>query len=104
MRQMSLWESKSSLCLLLTLQSFITLQIQVWIREAGMDAWVDAVGNVHGRLNGSNPSLPTLFLGSHYDTVLDAGRSAMCAGSTCFAFCYNPYNLSLFAGMTGPWA
>ena len=39
-----------------------------------MDSWVDAVGNVHGRLNGSDPTLPALFLGSHYDTVLDAGR------------------------------
>ena len=49
-------------------------QIQAWIQDAGMDSWVDAVGNVHGRLNGSDPSLPALFLGSHYDTVLDAGR------------------------------
>lgn len=42
--------------------------------DAGMDSWVDAVGNVHGRLNGSDPTLPALFIGSHYDTVLDAGR------------------------------
>ncbi len=44
--------------------------MQAWIQ----DAWVDAVGNVHGRLNGSEPALPALLMGSHYDTVLDAGR------------------------------
>ena len=50
------------------------IQIRDWIQDAGMEAWVDVVGNVHGRLNGSDPSLPALILGSHYDTVLDAGR------------------------------
>lgn len=36
--------------------------------------WQDSVANVHGRLRGSNESLPELVIGSHYDTVLDAGR------------------------------
>jgi allantoate deiminase len=45
----------------------------MWMREAGMKVWTDVVGNVHGQLEGSDPSLPMLLIGSHYDTVLDAG-------------------------------
>ena len=44
----------------------------------------------HGRLNGSDPLLPALFLGSHYDTVLDAGRLVSMAG---FLFCSIQWNL-----------
>ena len=39
-----------------------------------MESWIDAVGNVHGRINGSDPSLGAILIGSHYDTVLDAGK------------------------------
>ncbi len=39
-----------------------------------MESWIDAVGNVHGRINGSFPNSPALVLGSHYDTVLDGGK------------------------------
>ena len=39
-----------------------------------MEAWTDVVGNVHGRVNGSDPLQPELLVGSHYDTVLDAGK------------------------------
>ncbi|KAG1667557.1 hypothetical protein FOA52_014637 [Chlamydomonas sp. UWO 241] len=45
-----------------------------WMKDAGMEAWVDVVGNVHGRITGSDASLPALFFGSHYDTVKDAGK------------------------------
>ncbi|HTV79431.1 MAG TPA: allantoate amidohydrolase [Steroidobacteraceae bacterium] len=45
-----------------------------WLREAGMRAHVDAMGNVTGRLEGRVPGLPALVLGSHLDTVRDAGR------------------------------
>ncbi|WP_336603869.1 allantoate amidohydrolase [Agromyces seonyuensis] len=45
-----------------------------WIREAGLNARVDAAGNVCGRLEGVEPGLPALLLGSHLDTVPDAGR------------------------------
>ncbi|GAX82684.1 hypothetical protein CEUSTIGMA_g10110.t1 [Chlamydomonas eustigma] len=48
-------------------------QLEVWMREAGMKAWTDSVGNVHGQLDGSYSDLPMLMIGSHYDTVLDAG-------------------------------
>jgi allantoate deiminase len=45
-----------------------------WMREAGMSAHLDAVGNVCGRYEGDKPGLPCLMLGSHYDTVRDAGK------------------------------
>ena len=45
-----------------------------WMRDAGMRAEVDAVGNVAGRYEGEQPGLPCLMLGSHLDTVRDAGR------------------------------
>ena len=45
-----------------------------WMREAGMRAHLDAIGNVCGRYEGASPGLPCLILGSHYDTVRDAGK------------------------------
>jgi allantoate deiminase len=45
-----------------------------WMRSAGMSAHLDAIGNVCGRYEGERPSLPCLMLGSHYDTVRDAGK------------------------------
>jgi allantoate deiminase len=45
-----------------------------WMREAGMAAHLDAIGNVCGRYEGDRPRLPCLMLGSHYDTVRDAGK------------------------------
>lgn len=45
-----------------------------WMTEAGLSAWQDPAGNQCGRLEGSTPGLPALLLGSHIDTVSDAGR------------------------------
>lgn len=45
-----------------------------WMREAGMRVHLDAIGNVCGRYEGERPGLPCLMLGSHYDTVRDAGK------------------------------
>ena len=42
-----------------------------WMRELGMTVWVDAVGNLRG-LRG-DPEEPRLQIGSHLDTVPDAG-------------------------------
>ena len=39
-----------------------------------MRAHLDAIGNVCGRYEGDAPGLPCLMLGSHYDTVRDAGK------------------------------
>jgi allantoate deiminase len=45
-----------------------------WMREAGMATRQDAIGNVVGRYEGKRDGLPCLMLGSHLDTVRDAGR------------------------------
>jgi allantoate deiminase len=48
--------------------------IMTWMGEAGMSAHMDAIGNVCGRYEGDRVGLPCLMLGSHYDTVRDAGK------------------------------
>lgn len=45
-----------------------------WMREAGLAIREDAVGNLIGRREGPKPGAKTLLLGSHLDTVRDAGR------------------------------
>jgi len=45
-----------------------------WMREAGMQARVDAIGNVVGSYESDASGRPSLVLGSHLDTVRDAGR------------------------------
>jgi allantoate deiminase len=48
--------------------------VEQWMREAGLSTWQDPAGNMCGRLEGATPGLPALLLGSHIDTVPDAGR------------------------------
>jgi allantoate deiminase len=45
-----------------------------WMRDAGMQAKLDAIGNAAGRYEGDRPGLACLMLGSHLDTVRDAGK------------------------------
>jgi len=47
--------------------------VAVWMREAGLQTRVDAAGNVVGRREGDRPGLPCLMLGSHLDSVRNAG-------------------------------
>ncbi len=42
-----------------------------WMRELGMDVRVDAVGNLRGIYG--DPGAPRLVIGSHLDTVPNAG-------------------------------
>ena len=49
-------------------------RVAAWMREAGMRARLDATGSVVGRYEGATPDAPALLLGSHIDTVRDAGR------------------------------
>lgn len=45
------------------------------MQEAGFDdVFTDDVGNVVGRWLGKQPHLPALMMGSHYDTVRNAGK------------------------------
>ncbi len=45
-----------------------------WMRDAGMSASLDAIGNCVGRYEAEVPGMPCLMLGSHLDTVRDAGK------------------------------
>ncbi|MRW83382.1 allantoate amidohydrolase [Pseudoduganella sp. FT26W] len=49
-------------------------QLLDWMREAGMDAHIDAVGNVVGVYRSATPDARTLMTGSHYDTVRNGGK------------------------------
>ncbi len=48
-------------------------QAAEWMEKAGLSTWQDAAGNQWGRREGRTPGLPALVLGSHLDTVPDAG-------------------------------
>jgi hydantoinase/carbamoylase family amidase len=45
-----------------------------WMREAGLSVSTDALGTLCGRYEGKSPNAPALLIGSHIDTVRDAGR------------------------------
>jgi allantoate deiminase len=45
-----------------------------WCGQAGLEAKIDAAGNVVARYEGKRAGAPALMLGSHIDTVRDAGR------------------------------
>jgi N-carbamoyl-L-amino-acid hydrolase len=49
-------------------------QLAAWMREAGMQVQIDAVGNVAGRYLSDAADARTLMTGSHYDTVRDGGK------------------------------
>jgi allantoate deiminase len=48
--------------------------LSAWMREAGMSVRVDPLATVIGRYEGRTPNLPALLIGSHIDTVRDAGK------------------------------
>ncbi|XP_038876942.1 allantoate deiminase 2 isoform X1 [Benincasa hispida] len=48
--------------------------LQKWMEDAGLRTWVDCMGNLHGRTEGRNASAEALLIGSHLDTVVDAGK------------------------------
>jgi allantoate deiminase len=48
--------------------------VSTWMQDAGMTVRADAVGNVIGRWEPTDASAGTLVLGSHIDSVRNAGR------------------------------
>ena len=72
-----------------------------WMREAGMAAQLDAIGNCVGRYEGRSPGLPCLMLGSHLDTVRDAGRYDGMLGVIAAIECVAAFHA---AGMRLPFA
>lgn len=49
-------------------------QVETWMQEAGLQVRVDPIANVIGRLEGRSPGAPAILIGSHIDTVIDAGK------------------------------
>ena len=49
-------------------------QVARWMHDAGMTSRMDAAGNLIGRYEGQTPGAPALLIGSHLDTVRNAGR------------------------------
>jgi allantoate deiminase/N-carbamoyl-L-amino-acid hydrolase len=54
-----------------------------WMQEAGMKTRIDNFGNLIGRLEGKDPSLPVLMMGSHLDSQPYGGRFDGVAGVLC---------------------
>jgi len=45
-----------------------------WMKETGLEVIVDQMGNMRGRHEGKNPSLPPIVIGSHIDTQPFGGK------------------------------
>jgi allantoate deiminase/N-carbamoyl-L-amino-acid hydrolase len=54
-----------------------------WMKEAGMVTHIDNFGNLIGRLQGTDPALPVLMMGSHLDSQPYGGRFDGVAGVLC---------------------
>jgi beta-ureidopropionase / N-carbamoyl-L-amino-acid hydrolase len=44
------------------------------MRQAGLNIRIDAIGNIFGRFEGSDPRAPAVLAGSHLDTVIHGGK------------------------------
>jgi len=44
-----------------------------WLRDEGLEVRVDRIGNIFGVRKGTNPGEPPIVVGSHLDTVREAG-------------------------------
>lgn len=49
-------------------------QVEAWMQMAGLQSWIDAAGNICGSVDGSDGKAGTLLVGSHLDSVPDAGK------------------------------
>lgn len=48
--------------------------IELWMKYAGLQTYIDNIGNVRGKLTSGKKDAKTFVIGSHYDTVIDAGK------------------------------
>ena len=62
------------------------------MQKAGLAVRVDPVGNVFGRRNGSDPTLPCIAIGSHLDTVPNGGLYDGCLGVMTAMECIHALN------------
>ena len=49
-------------------------RVVAWMEDAGLETRLDAVGNLFGRWEGTEPGAAAVLTGSHVDTTLNAGR------------------------------
>jgi len=49
-------------------------KIESWMKEAGLQTFTDNIGNVRGRLISQEKDAKTFVIGSHFDTVVNAGK------------------------------
>ena len=52
------------------------LLLSEYMEDAGLEVWMDGIGNVHGRSFPdvvADPNAAAMMLGSHFDTIIDAG-------------------------------
>jgi allantoate deiminase len=49
-------------------------KVEQWMRDAGLKTHTDNIGNIRGRWESRNPGARTFVIGSHIDTVINAGR------------------------------
>jgi len=49
-------------------------EVEAWMQTAGMNTHLDAIGNLRGLYPAGTANAPKLLLGSHLDTVPNAGR------------------------------
>lgn len=47
--------------------------LKTQMTKAGLEIYEDGYGSLFGRLDGENPDLPAVMIGSHYDTVYNGG-------------------------------
>jgi allantoate deiminase len=48
--------------------------VEEWMKTAGMTVRKDGLNNIIGRYEGKNPTAPVLIIGSHLDSVIEAGK------------------------------
>jgi allantoate deiminase len=48
--------------------------VEEWMKAAGMTVRKDGLNNIIGRYEGKDPSAPVLMIGSHLDSVIEAGK------------------------------
>jgi hydantoinase/carbamoylase family amidase len=49
-------------------------KIASWMRQAGLETHIDNIGNVRGKFKSKNSDAKTFVIGSHFDTVQNAGQ------------------------------
>src|SRR5690606_20088380 len=63
-----------------------------WCDEAGMSMGIDKMGNMFARREGTDPSLPPVYVGSHLDTQLTGGKYDVVLVVLCGLWVVRPLN------------